>query len=271
MSAELPLEYAHARACARLAARPDDRLQRQLRSARSLQSAVDTVRASSAAPYVSGIAMSGTIDDLELAFRQHLRARIREAAGWAPQAWHAALRWTEALIDLPALQHLLADAPLPKWLRSDPQLAAYAVQGRSARRALLAQGWLAPLAAALNANPAPRRSASTKSEVLHPLLQAWQAHWQQRWPACSEDQRAQLQRLARIVQAHLLAFASLPVDATAAARATLAERALRLLHDAPAQPASLFAYLLLVALDVERLRGEFVLRAAGAIGTEAPP
>jgi hypothetical protein len=265
MNAGLPLEYGYARLSARLSARPDDRLWRQLRSARSLQAAIDAVRGSSAAPYVAGVGMGGTIDDVELGFRQHLRTRIREAVGWAPQAWQSALRWTEALIDLPALQHLLAEAPLPKWLRADPQLASYVAPNRSMRRALLAQGWLAPLIAAAETAAPPRRTASARREALHPLLQAWQAQWQQRWPDCSEEEHAALQRLLRTVRSHLLAFAALSVETAAQARAALAERTLRQLHAAAAQPVALFAYLLLVAVDVERLRGEFVLRAAGAL------
>jgi len=58
-------------------------------------------------------------------------------------------------------------------------------------------------------------------------------------------------------------FAALPVESAAGARERLAERVRRQLHDAAAQPAALFAYLLLVALDLERLRGELVLQAAG--------
>ena len=272
MRADLPLEYGHARACARLTTRPDERLWRQVRSARSLQAAVDVVRAGNAAPYVAGIGMSATIDELELAFRQHLRARIREAANWGPQAWQAALRWTELLIDLPALQHLLADVPLPRWLQADPQLAPYVAPSRAMRRALLAQSRLAPLIAAAEDNASARRVLGSRREALHPLLQAWQAHWQQRWPACGDEERSALQRLARAINAHLRAFAALSADTAGNARSALGERALRLFHGAPAQPAALFACLLLVALDVERLRGEFAVRAAlPALVAEASP
>ena len=69
--------------------------------------------------------------------------------------------------------------------------------------------------------------------------------------------------MARTVRAHLAAFGSLPVEGAAPAREHLAERVRRQLHDAAAQPAALFAYLVLVALDIERLRGEFALRATG--------
>jgi hypothetical protein len=273
MSADPALEYGYARLSARLAGRPDERLWRQLRSARSLQAAIDAVRGTPAAPYVAGVAMRGTIDEIELAFRQHLRARIREVTQWAPQAWRAALCWTETLIDLPALQHLLADAPLPKWLHSDPHLAGYATGDRLTRRARLSQGTLAALVAGLATHPAPRTSSAARrgGERLHSLLRAWQTQWQQRWPRCSDEERTALLRLMRTLQAHLIAFGALPVEAAAPARERLAERLRRQLHDAAAQPASLFAYLLLVALDLERLRGEFVILAAGAAMTPTEP
>lgn len=270
MSADPALEYGYARLSARLAARPDERLWRQLRSARSLQAAIDAVRGSAAAPYVAGVAMRGTIDDVELAFRQHLRARIRELVSWAPQAWRAALHWTEVLVDLPAVHYLLADAPPPKWLRDDPHLAAYTLADRITRRARLSQGPLAPLVAAAHEATSEATTASGRGRAvrrggdrLHPLLHAWLAQWQQRWPRCSEEHRSALLLLARTVRAHLAAFAALPAESTAPARERLAERARRQLHDAAGQPTALFAYLLLVALDLERLRGEFALRAAG--------
>jgi len=265
MSADPSLEYGYARLSARLASRPDERLWRQLRSARSLQAAIDAVRGSAAAPYVAGIAMLGTIDGIELAFRQHLRARIHEVVNWAPQAWRAALRWTEVLVDLPAIQHLRGEAPLPRWLRDDPHLAAYAAGDRIARRARLTEGPLAPLLAAVSRHDGAARAGrrGRRGDRLHPLLHAWQVQWQQRWPSCSDEQGSALQLLVRTVDAHLAAFASLPTEDTAASRERLGERLRRQLHDAAAQPAALFAYLLLVALDLERLRGEFVLRAAG--------
>lgn len=271
MGADPGLEYGYARLSARLAARPDDRLWRQLRSARGLRAAIDAVRGSAAAPYVAGVAMRGTIDDIELAFRQHLRARIREVTGWAPQGWRTALRWTEVLIDLPAVQHLRGDAPPAKWLRSDPHLSAYAAPDRISRRARLAQGPLAPLAAAeaMPSDSRRRHAGHDTAARLHPLLSAWLAQWQQRWPRCSDEQRSSLLLLLRIVKAHVAAFATLPVEATAAARERLAERVRRQLHDAAAQPAALFAYLLLIALDLERLRGEFALRAAGRVFVDA--
>ena len=272
MSGDPSLEYGYARISARLAARPDERLWRQLRSARSLQAAIDAVRGSAAAPYVAGVAARGTVDSIELAFRQHLRARIHEVTAWAPQAWRAALRWTEVLVDLPVIAHLLGDARLPHWLRDDPHLAAYAIADRIARRARLTQGPLAPLISALphhSETPRPVTASRRGGDRLHPLLQGWQAQWRKRWPRCSDEQRSALLLLARTVLSHVAAFATLPAESSAASRERLAERLRRQLHDAAGQPAALFAYLLLVALDVERLRGEFALHATGLAFADA--
>jgi hypothetical protein len=272
MSGDPSLEYGYARLSARLAARPDERLWRQLRSARSLQAAIDAVRGSAAAPYVAGVAARGRVDSIDLAFRQHLRARIHEVTAWAPQAWRAALRWTEVLVDLPVIAHLLGDARLPHWLRDDPHLAAYAIPDRIARRARLTQGQLAPLIAALpHHHEAPRRATASRrgGDRLHPLLRGWQAQWRQRWPRCSDEQRSALLLLGRTVQSHVTAFATLPAESSTASRERLADRLRRQLHDAAGQPAALFAYLLLVALDVERLRGEFALHATGLAFADA--
>ena len=266
MTAELAPDYGYARLSARLSARPDERVWRLLRSARSLRAAVDVLRSSAAASYVAGVPIGGAVGDVETALRQHLRMRIRETASWAPPEWRPALGFTEVLLDLPAVQHLLSETALPGWLRDDARLSHFAAPDLPSRRGRLAGGPLAPFAAAadamLHAPPARRRPRRDRRSI-HPLLDLWSEHWQRLWPRCGGVERDTLQRLLRTVRSHLAAFPTLPVESAAGARDQLAERVRRQLHDAAAQPAALFAYLLLVALDVERLRGELVLQAAG--------
>lgn len=159
MIAGLPIEYAHARASARLAQRPDDRLWTQLHSARTVGAALEAVRGSAAAAYVSGITWPAPLADLELAFRQQWRTRVDEVARWAPDAWRAALRWTAYLVDLPALAHLLGEEPVPPWIGADPVLAPYALEQRGDRLA--------------------RAGA----------LRAWDSEWRARWPECDGEAR----------------------------------------------------------------------------------
>lgn len=263
MISGLTFEYAHARVSARLAQRPDERLWQRLRSARTVVALLEAVRASQAAAMVTGIPARDA-ELLELAFRQQLRLRIDEVADWSPLEWQPALRFTALLADLPALAQLLRDEPPPRWIGADPVLACYAQPRLAQRRAALAEGPMAHIAAALDAEPAdapPHRVAP----VLHPALAAWEAQWRALWPQGD----AALEQLADVVRAHALRFASLSPDAAWAAREELAARLRRLLHRHPAQPAALFAGITLHALDLERLRGEFVLRARNGDGVAA--
>lgn len=267
----LTLDYAYARVAARLSQRPDDRLWAQLHSSRSVPALLDLVRASIAAPLVSGIPPAGTADDIELAFRQQLRTRIAEIAGWAPPEWRAALLHTRHLLDLPALLHLLSDEPPPRWVAADPVLAPYALPTLPLRRAALAEGPLAKLVTALLQASDPQRPAPSLARALrrlrsggalHRLLTAWETEWRRHWPQdVRADERSALDDLVRLVQEHLLRFASLSADDAVGARQALAARLATAVRRCALQPAALFAYLALFAVDLERLRGEFVLRA----------
>lgn len=269
----LPIEYAYARACARLAQRPDERLWTQLHSARSVGAALDAVRASAAATYVSGVTWPAPLADLELAFRQQWRSRVEELARWAPDAWRAALRWTAHLVDLPALVHLAGDEPPAPWIAADPVLAAYARPDRGERRAALAAGPLAALATALEGAEPPRGrdAAARRRALLHAALRAWHRQWRARWPACDDEQRAGLDRLVARISSHAARFGTLAVEEAPTARQRLAADLDALLRRCPAQPAALYAYLALVALDLERLRGEILVRAAFRMTTERAP
>ncbi|MGB2818795.1 MAG: hypothetical protein WBC37_16405 [Burkholderiaceae bacterium] len=265
MTGGVSIEYAHARVSARLGQRPDERLWQQLRARRRVGALLDAVRSSPAAPYVSGIDPRATPEGIELAFRQQFRLRVDEAAQWAPDAWVAAVRWTKPLIDLPALVHLASDPALPAWLRVDPETAPYALPTLAERHAALAAGPLSPIAAALSeADPDTARPHTPKR--LHRALDAWERHWRSLWPATSADEHANLDALARLLVRHEQDFGSLAVDEAANARLVLAARLSSLMRRAAAQPAALFAWLALLALDLERLRAEFLARALDETG-----
>lgn len=271
MISGLTLEYAHARLAARLSQRPDERLWQQARSARSVPALFEAVRSSAAAPLVSGIPASGDADAIELAFRQQLRTRIDEVTSWCPVDWRGAVAYTRHLPDLPALVRLLADEPPPRWIADDPELASYAAAALAEREAALAVGPLTPLAAAVRTTdeaghsrdePMARALRRLRAgPALHRALAAWESEWRARWPRASEEAAESLNRLVQAVRVHLLRFGTVAVDDAAASRQALAARIASILHRAATQPVALFAYLALFALDIERLRGEFVVRA----------
>ncbi|MGZ9030602.1 MAG: hypothetical protein ACXW2G_04465, partial [Burkholderiaceae bacterium] len=100
------------------------------------------------------------------------------------------------------------------------------------------------------------------------VLEAWERHWRSLWPAASTDEQANLDALVRLLVRHEQDFGSLAVDEAAAARLALAARLSSLMRRAAAEPAALFAWLALLALDLERLRAEFLacaIEEAGAL------
>jgi len=256
MSIGLSIEYAHARTSARLAQRPGERLTQQLRACRSVAAQLEAVRASPAAAYVSGIEGAGSIDSIEAAFRQQFRLRVAELADWSPDEWKAAIRFVATLLDLPALLHLSGSATPPNWTRTDPALAHLARPDPLERRIGIAaeHPWLR---AALDADV----RASTRSARLHPALQAWLRRWRTLWPRCTADERANLEQLVRIVERHVLRFGTIAVEEAGSARLAQAAQLTSLMRRAATEPAALFAWLALLAIDLERLRGEFAMRA----------
>ncbi|HSQ10001.1 MAG TPA: hypothetical protein VLN25_05225 [Burkholderiaceae bacterium] len=270
MISGLTLEYAYARVAARIAQRPDERLWLQLRSARTVPALLEAVRASAAASTVSGIPLTGDAEVIEHAFRQQLRTRIDEVASWSPEAWQPAVHYTRHLVDLPAIAHLLTDEPPPRWMGVDPALSTYVHAGRTDRRAALLAGPLAPITRAIEEETPARAATEPLARALrrvragppiHRAIAAWESEWRARWPRAASDLASALDDVVHAARRHVLSFATLIPDDTAAARQSLAARLIALLHRAAAQPAALFAYLALFALDVERLRGEFVVRA----------
>lgn len=275
----LTFDYAAARAAARLAWRPDDRLWQRLHAARGLRALLDTARAAPVGSYVSGIAVRAGAGEIDAAFRAQWRARVAELAGWAPAGWHAALSWCARLIDLPAVAALW-NGERARWMQADPLLARYAgapgtpVPTRAALHAALIAGPLAPLGRALfliDAAPVARGPHAGSAELLPAALRAWRRHWRALWPACDAAQRSALDVLERDVLAHRARFAQLPAADTQAARDAFAARTLARMRADPSQPVALFAWLLVLALDLERLRAEALLRALEVPVQAAPP
>jgi hypothetical protein len=291
----LALDFTGARLAARLAWRPDDRLWTRLHAARGLRALLDAARSAAVGSYVSGLAAQAGSGDVDAAFRAQWRARVTEVAGWVPVAWRAAVQWTAHLADVSAAAHLWTQAPLP-WMQADPVLMRYAAaQSAGTRRALLVSGPLAPLGRALLAHAAvasaidrgaaggpgrhrttPGRRGHTDNEevALPPALAAWIAHWQSLWPppslAFDAEQRADLHALVDDVLAHRRRFAQLPPADTGAARAAFAARTLARLRTDPSRPVALFAFLVVLALDLERLRAECQMQAFDAARKAGP-
>lgn len=257
----LPIEYAQARLQARYGQRGDEPFWTQFRGARSFGAALETLRASPLRRWVTAIPVDADADEVELRLRTELRACVAEVAGWMPDEWHPALLWTVHLVDLPAVARLAGgEEPLP-WMRRDPVLQQYAEADPDLRRAALRNGPLAAVVQAIeaqSAEDAARRAAPAEAVA----RSVWRAEWRRRWPDHTGEDAAALDELVRLFARHLPRFAELGNEEAWALRRDLEAQVEVRFRRHALTPVAAFAYLALVALDLERLRGQLVVRAA---------
>lgn len=229
------MEYAQVRMQARHGAQPDEALWRQLGGHDSLAAYLAAARATGLAGWIAGIGDGADAHVIERTLRQRWRQAVAELAGWMPAEWQQAVRCTAGLIDLPARAHLARGGEMQRWMADDPGVAGEAASnaGRDSQQP-----------------PTDRRQ--------------WLEAWRQRWPAGDEDEKEALARLAASLARHLEALPLLPPAAAREARRALRQAAALSFRRLAFRPGAAFAYLLLLALDLERLRAELVLRAVAA-------
>ena len=101
------------------------------------------------------------------------------------------------------------------------------------------------------------------------LDRVWVARWLELCPRGDAASRRSLAGLAELLRGDADLFARLPdAQAAWAARRALEARLAGLFRRHARQPAALFIHLLLVALDLERLRGGLVRRALFPVAAE---
>jgi hypothetical protein len=257
----LPIEYAQARLQARYGQRGDEPFWTQFRSARTLAAALELVRASPLRRWIGAIPVDADADEIELRLRNELRAAVAEVAGWSPDEWQPAIRWTAHLVDLPAVARLATGEPPAAWMRRDPVLQQYAETDADARRHALRNGPLAAIVAAIEARTteaAARRAVVTEAVA----RSVWHAEWRRRWPDRGGEDAQALEDLASLFARHLPRFVELGAEEAWALRRDLERQVVARFRRQALTPVAAFAYLALVALDLERLRGQLVLRAA---------
>lgn len=246
------LEYAQARIWARWGTRPDEALWHRLETTRELAAVLELARGTPLARWVEGLRADSGLHATELALRRRWRECVHELAGWMPADWCAPLAWCATLADLPLVQSLARGEPAPPWAADDERLRplvdpAAAADGAHATPAGEGHALQRLLA---SARVAPERT---------PAL--WIEGWRQRLPDGAAGAAVAGALLPLLLQhAHALERPGLD-DAWALRRALHAQLA-TLMRRRAQEPLAAFAYLALVALELERLRGELVRRSA---------
>jgi len=220
------MEYAQTRMQARHGSRPDASQWRQLSEQREFAAYLSTAHALPCGSWLAGIDEAAGPHQLEHALRRHWRDTVDELTGWMPEAWHPALRWTAPLIDWPLFCLLLTGDTPPHWLNKKISDAAFV----------------------------PPAEASQG-------LAGWTAEWVHRWPDAAEEERQSLHKLQQRVQKHLAEFAKLDPASAWESRRQFEQQLSYAFRRTAMRPTAAFIYLLLHALDLERLRADLLARA----------
>lgn len=238
--------YAQSRVQARFGELIDDTAWQRLDAARSLSGLLEEARHTVLSHWVHGLSLVSTPHHIEQGLRRRLHALIQEARRWVPEPWRSAVSWTAWLQELPLLRRLLAEDWTPSWATDTPLLGSVLhSEADRLRSALLAAGGM-PLLRGLE-------QSSLESN--------WLEHWRSLWPACPRHEREGMQQLVDLVLTHGSRFPTLPREQSWRERKRLRSGMRRLFRRSTAQPAALFAWLGLEALELELLRAALVKRA----------
>jgi len=219
--------YLQSRVQARYALLPDDRLWLHLSALKELASFIEEARSTRLLQWVFGLSSHSSTEEIETLLQRRFADSVMETASWFRSKWRPAVLWLTTLGQLPALEHARRSNNVGMLTGMGPELAELA--GLTYRE--------------------------------RDLRQVWISSWRSRWPALSRRDRQGVELLVEMLERHWQEFPRLSVDATWKSRRDLEARIRLFFRTHMLQPAAGFAYLVLVALSLERLRAELLSRA----------
>jgi hypothetical protein len=236
--------YTQTRLQARHGMRPNKQEWRMVEGQKELASFLQSARQTSLRPWVLSMHAQDNSHLLEATLRQLYRNYVDEVVIWLPSPWRASVQWVKYLLDLPSLQYLLSGNTAPTWMRDDPQIKQFTPTYLEARIQVMQKSVYAPLIAA-------RQSGKT-------LLTGWTEHWRSLWP--QEKSNRSIVKLIALFNQHLANFQQLSPQLAWKSRETLATKLTIMFRQFSYQPVAAFIHLALIALDLERLRGDVIQR-----------
>lgn len=254
MSDATEFAYAQARLQAQHGVRPNDAAWSAMEATVALGQFVANARTTTLASHLEFFAPTVSAHDAEQALRSAWRRRVFEAARWVPQKWQAAVQWFATATELPVLVHLERGGQLPAWLYTDPLWRV----ALNTEPTPLSQN-LSTLARL--AFEQPIESASIAAPTSPATIDAWTREWRRRWPSEDAEMRGALEELIVQVRTHVALMRAAESSMQGRAlRQDMRAQLVRRLHMQAQTAAAVFASLLLLALDLERLREGLVRR-----------
>lgn len=231
----MPVEFAYAQA--RAQAQHGRRLSAEtwslLDSSVGLGQFLHHVRGTALAPRVERFSATSSPHVIERSLRREWHDEVECAVRWVPDSWRAAVAWTATLAELPMLDYLLNGGEPQPWMTSDPVLS----------RLIGGDGLVL-------AGPVERAEYGTG-------FGGWLRRWRRLWPTGDADNAA-LEELVVTIESYGIHREG-PADHDW--RDDLERRALRILRRQREQPVTVFCHLLLLALELHRLREGLLRRA----------
>jgi hypothetical protein len=240
--------YAQARVQARLGERLSETGWRALESTLGLPQYLASVRNTVLAPHVQHFSATLEPHTIERSLRDDWRAEVDAVSHWVPNAWSPAVAWTAWLPYLDALTWLTRGEPVLPWMQPDAVLSTVAVQDVAARRTAMAD--------------APFGALAGEDMTSH-MHARWFEHWTSLYPQNRDNEIAGLRLLVVAIETYFAAIDRRRVSRNdrRAARERLEAVATGLVHRRAEEPVAVFCHLLLVALDLQRLRHGLLRRA----------
>ena len=240
-------EFAQARIQGRLARLPTDGLWLRLASQKGLPAYLESARPTPLGPWLASFSSASDAHEIDRTVREHFASAVEEVARWVPEPWAPAVRWTRWLPYLPDVRALLRDAGLSG---AEAEVAGLPVPRPGAEHGLGVWAMRAGLEWFAGVDTAGRDP-----------VEAWLEGWRALWPPCDETCAASLESLVTLLRRHGQAFPLLSDHAGWTSRRTLVQQARFLFRRHSGEPAAAFAYLTLVALALEKLRGDLTRRS----------
>jgi hypothetical protein len=191
---------------------------------------LEAARATALRRWLAGIGPTTPTHAIEALVRRRWREAVAEVVAWMPDAWRPSIAWCAELPLLPAIAYLARGHPPLPWMRDEPALR--------------------------------ERIANASRVDPDRVVDDWIAGWRARLPPDGGGDRALLEAIGRAVRAHDAAMRDPAIAAGTSAWRALDARLALMFRRATLDPAEAFAFLALCALDLLRLRGEVVRRAA---------
>ena len=245
MTGRAAFAYAQVRMQYRYGSRADDAAWLKLHAINDLGSYLQAARESSLRYWVLGISATHSSHQIEFTLRQKYRDHVHEVAGWMPPEWQAAVRWIKRLVDLPALQYLLAGGPVLEWMKSDPDFSELLHEDPGARARAMREAGYGMLMDAW------QRDGS--------MMSGWLAQWNRSRPVKKSFERG-LRRMESVLNSQMRLLARQRGTRSLPDYVSLADPFRVVFRAYPFQPAAACAWLAIAAIDVQHIRSDLVGR-----------